>query len=437
MLAADNPQSERMQQAPQDDAVRAITARWLVPLDRPPLPGGVLLVHGGRIVGIEPRRAGRAVEDLGDVALVPGLVNAHTHLELSQCPRPIGPRGVPFSQWLQEVILWRRQWLEASQLVDGSQPQQAAGRRRAAIEAGLAELVSCGTAAVGEIAYPGFPEEAYSPMAPRGRLFLELLSWRASQVPEQITLARQHLARCAAGAGPFGGGLSPHAPYSVHPELLAQAVALAAETGVPVAMHLAESPEEIELLATGRGPLADVLAAMGVRPREYVPCPTRVLPYLQTLSSAPHTLVIHGNYLAPEEVAFLAEHRPRMTVVYCPRTHAHFAHAPYPLASLLAAGVRVAVGTDSRATNPDLSLWRELVHIAEHHSQVPPEAVLALGTQAAAEALGLAHELGSLTPGKRAVWTAVPLAPGVADLWEALWTGFRSASNAPQPASGS
>jgi cytosine/adenosine deaminase-related metal-dependent hydrolase len=284
---------------------------------------------------------------------------------------------------------------------------------------------------VGEIAYPGFPEEAYRSFPLRGRLFLELLGWQRSQVSPQMALARQHLARWRAGAEPFRGGLSPHAPYSVHPELLSQAVALAAEAGVPVAMHLAESPEEVELLATGRGPLADVLEALGVRPSEYLPAPTRAWAYLQVLAQAPHALVIHGNYLASEEIAFLADHRPRMTLVYCPRTHAHFGHAPYPLARLLKAGVRVAVGTDSRATSPDLSLWRELVSIAAQHPQVPPPAILAMGTQAGAEALGLAEELGSLAVGKRAVWTAVPLAPGVADLWEALFAAGSSSRPSP------
>lgn len=411
---------------PDDDALRAITARWLVPLDRPPIPGGVLVIRRGRIVALVERRAGLPAEDLGEVAILPGLVNAHTHLELSHCPQPIGRPGIAFAKWLAEMIVWRRQWLAAS---SGEETQR---RRQTALTAGLAELAAAGTAAVGEIAYAGFPAQPYQPPPWPGRLFLELLGWQADQIAPQIALARQHLKQWAAQASQLGSGLSPHAPYSVHPELLTQAVALATEAGVPVAMHLAESPEEIEWLATGRGPLAEVLQAMGCRPSAFVPAPTRALPYLQVLARAPHALVIHGNYLTPEEIAFLAEHRPQMTLVYCPRTHAYFGHAAYPLAQLLAAGVRVAVGTDSRATNPDLHLWRELVHIAQHHPQVPPEAILTMGTLAGAEALGLGEAYGSLTPGKRAVWTAVPLAPGVPDLWEALFTGGLPVSGTPQ-----
>jgi len=294
--------------------LRAITARWLVPLDRPPLAHGVLWVRGGRIVGIEPRRALQPVEDLGEVAIVPGLINAHTHLELSPHAQPIGPPGISFSQWLTQVIAWRRQWLDASD------PHAMAARRQAALQAGLAELTAGGTVAVGEIAYPGFPEEVYQACPLAGRLFLELLGVEAAQVPQQMALARRHLARWTARGGSLRGGLSPHAPYSVHPELLQQAVALAAEADVPVAMHLAESPEEIELLASNRGPLAEVLQMRGVCPGEYLPAAVRPLDYLKTLSRAPQALVIHGNYLGPPEIAFLADHRQRMTVVYCPRT---------------------------------------------------------------------------------------------------------------------
>ena len=138
---------------------------------------------------------------------------------------------------------------------------------------------------------------------------------------------------------------------------------------------------------------------MGLRPRDY----------LQWLSTAHRALVIHGNYLATDEIEFLSGHRERMSVVYCPRTHAYFGHDAYPLEAMLAAGVRVAVGTDSRASNPDLRLFEELREIARRHSAVSPEAVLQMGTLAGAEALGIAHEYGSITPGKRARLAVVTL----------------------------
>ncbi len=110
--------------------------------------------------------------------------------------------------------------------------------------------------------------------------------------------------------------------------------------------------------------------------------------------------MIHGNYLDGDEIDFLAAHADRMSVIYCPRTHAFFRHAPYPLAKLLAAGANVALGTDSRASNPDLSILSELQFAAAQHLNVPPEMLLRLITAAAAKALGRKSEIGTLTPGK-------------------------------------
>ena len=126
-------------------------------------------------------------------------------------------------------------------------------------------------------------------------------------------------------------GISPHAPYTVHPGLLKRLVALAVEKKLPVAMHLAESREELELLATGTGPFRDLLVDRSMWDTEAIPLGSTPLDYLRTLAEAPRALVIHGNNLSDEEIGFLAAHRERMSVVYCPRTHAYFGHDPYPL----------------------------------------------------------------------------------------------------------
>jgi len=175
-------------------------------------------------------------------------------------------------------------------------------------------------------------------------------------------------------------------------------------------MHLAESKEELELLANHSGQLVETLKSLGAWKPEAVPLGRRPLDYLRMLATAHRSLVIHGNYLASDEIDFLAAQRERVSLVYCPRTHAYFGHAFYPLAQMLAAGVRVAIGTDSRASNPDLRLLEELRHVARHHPAVSPEAILRMGTLAGAEALGIADEFGSITPGKRAVLAVVPVA---------------------------
>jgi cytosine/adenosine deaminase-related metal-dependent hydrolase len=174
-------------------------------------------------------------------------------------------------------------------------------------------------------------------------------------------------------------------------------------------MHVAESREELQLLATGDGPFRELLEALGAWDREAIPLGSRPLDYLQVLALAPRALVIHGNYLDLAERAFIAERAARMSVIYCPRTHSYFAHERYPLAEMLAAGIRVAIGTDSRASTPDLNLLAELQHVAAKHPGLRPAEILVLGTLAGAQALGQDHEVGSLTAGKLANLAIVPI----------------------------
>ena len=140
------------------------------------------------------------------------------------------------------------------------------------------------------------------------------------------------------------------------------------------------------------------------------------------MPSAHRTLVIHGNFLDDEEIGFLADNAAKMAVVYCPRTHAWFGHPPYPLEKMLAAGASVAVGTDSRASSPDLSLLAELRHVARSCPAIPPQVVLQLGTSRAAAALDCDRESGDLAPGKWANLAVVALPDrDAADPYELLF----------------
>jgi cytosine/adenosine deaminase-related metal-dependent hydrolase len=187
-------------------------------------------------------------------------------------------------------------------------------------------------------------------------------------------------------------------------------LARAAAADAPVAFHLAETPEELELLSTGTGPLRMLLEDFGAWEPGVLTPGLRPLHYLQQLGAAGvRGLVIHGNYLADDEMALLAAHANRLSVVYCPRTHTHFGHPPHPWRRLRAAGVNVALGTDSRASNPDLNLWADACHAVNSAGASPVEA-LQLATQAGALALGLGDEIGTLTPGKRAEFALLPIA---------------------------
>jgi cytosine/adenosine deaminase-related metal-dependent hydrolase len=377
-------------------AAFSLTARWILPISGPPIAGGGITIRGERIVEVTSRAASGAT-DLGDVAILPGFVNAHTHLEFSDLPAPLGERGTPLPAWIRQVIAAR-----------GGRGADPAATASAAIVQGLAESARNGVTTIGEIATSGW-EAAMLENAPLGlNVFYELIGLRADRVDERIADAEEFVTRALVAAR-WRGGLSPHAPYSVHPELLVGLARLAAANHLPLAMHVAESREELQLLATGDGPFRDLLQVLGAWDPEAIPRGSRPIDYLQVLGLAPRALVIHGNYLDQAERAFLAEHAARMSVVYCPRTHSYFEHDRYPLAEMLADGVRVAIGTDSRASNPDLSLLAELRHVAQMHPDVRPEEILQLGALAGAQALGQDHEVGSLEAGKLANLVIVPM----------------------------
>lgn len=401
----------------------ALRARWVFPVDQPPLEGGIVTVASGRILAVGDSKSARPPQDLGDVALLPGLINAHTHLEFSLLDRPLGEPGLAFPAWIGRVVEYRKQRMKAMiNETDGF-----ARQHRLVAEAGLKELRAAGVVAVGEIAMPGWPRECFPTAGVDLTLFLELLGLDREKEARLLQQAQSFIAELQeAGATPRPG-LSPHAPYTVGLELLRKACELSAKERIPVAMHLAESPEELELLAEQRGPLVEALQALGSWHPEALPRNLRPLDFLQTLATAHRVLVVHGNYLREDEIALVAAHHDRMSLIYCPRTHTYFGHQPYPLSAMLAAGARVAIGTDSRATNPNLSLWEELRHIAAHHPRVSPETILRLGTLSGAEALGLADKFGSITSGKLARLAVVPLTSTSGDPHELLFTSTASA----------
>jgi aminodeoxyfutalosine deaminase len=392
----------------------AYRARWVYPLASHPIEEGVVRVANGHIVSVGKYQPGEAIVDLGDVALLPGFINAHTHLEFSRPEKPLGRAGMPFADWIGEVVAYR-QGLTA----DGT---SLADHARQATIAGLRESVNAGVAGIGEIATGHWPAEIFeSHEDVCGTVFLELLGLAPERTEPLLSAAREHVRLTHQSS--FRRGLSPHAPYTVPLDLLQRVCQLSAEQQIPLAMHLAESTAELELLRSHSGPLVERLKELSAWYPGSLSRGLRPLDYLEMLSAAHQVLVIHGNFLAREEMEFVAAQRGKMTVVYCPRTQAYFPHGAYPLAEMLACGVRVAIGTDSRASNPDLSILSELRHIARHHRSVAPEEILKMGTLYGAEALGLEDQLGSLAPGKKAAFALVPLPEAGNDPYEWL---FRS-----------
>lgn len=351
--------------------------------------GSVVVVDGLiREVGerVTPRGP---IEELAGCVLLPGLINAHAHLEFSALERPLGEPGMGLVEWIREVIAWRTQRKRSVE---------------AAIERGLRDSLAGGVTTIGEIATASAAAYACDP-SPRLALLHEVIGFSKGRVDSVAADLRQRL-KAAPPRQSVAVGISPHAPYTVHPELLRRLVAASRAQNCPVAMHLAESPAELELLAHGTGPFQELLAERSMWDEAAIPRDSTTADYLRVLSEAPRALVVHGNYLSKSEIEFLRRQRA-MSVVYCPRTHAYFQHPRYPLAEMLAADVRVVLGTDGRASSPDLSLLAELQWVAGQFPEIAGERILRMGTLDSAEALGLAAQLGSLVVGKQADLVAI------------------------------
>lgn len=445
---------------------KALRARVVYPVAAPPIEDAIVVIEGDRITRIGRQApAGVEVEDLGDVALLPGFVNAHCHLEFSSLRRRIGRAGVSLPNWIRAVIEKR------------PSPKKVAK----AIAAGMQESLRSGVTTVAEICRT--ETEAYRLPGPNPRLILlqESIGFSQARATSALAAAENRLEELntlvapsdAAGNGhaaaspllngngngngyangngtngngsnghAYNGdgirvdeririGVSPHAPYTASPQLIRELVSVAASRGMPVAMHLAESPEELQLLNEGRGPFQEILEERGMWDPWVIGRGSAPLDYLRMLTRAPKSLVVHGNYLDHSELAMIARQAGAMSLCYCPRTHAHFKHQPYPLAEALRLNVPVCLGTDSRASNPDLSILSEMREVAARHRGVTADQILRMGTLAGAEALGL-EDVGAIRPGAMADLVAIPLAGNTKGRPDELLARLLYAEDEPQ-----
>jgi aminodeoxyfutalosine deaminase len=373
-----------------------LKARWVFPVEGPPLEGGTVTVDGARIYAVDAHAGQTPDVDLEDAAVLPGLVNAHTHLDLSGCRGQVTPTR-DFTDWLRQVIRYRRSLSSEKATAD--------------VQAGISESVACGTTLVGDISGQGLSWAGLASAPLWGVVFYELLGLPRLQARQAWYEARSWWESHPA-TPTCRPGLSPHAPYSVRASLVRAVAAFARRRQTPVAVHLAETAGELQLLTRHTGPFAEFLSELGVWDPTGLVCePGDVV---RQLADA---LLIHANYLDPSVPI-----PPGATVVYCPRTHAAFGHTPHPFRQYLEAGVRVAVGTDSLASNPDLDVLAEVRFLHRHYPDVPGAALLRMATLAGAEALGRERQTGSLRPGKSADLVVLPVRPEpIADPHELIW----------------
>lgn len=329
----------------------ALTARWIFPVSGPPIPQGVVVIDGERITAVVPAGERAADIDLGNAAILPGLVNAHTHLDLSDAAG-VCPPNRDFTLWLRRVIVHRRTQADPV----------------AAVRKGIDESLRFGVTALGDISAQGASWDLLAGAGIDGTVYRELIGLSAERADASIDVADTWREK-ESNAWRIAG-LSPHAPYTVGRRLLERL------PPARVAVHLAETREELDLLRRREGPFVDFLKDLGVWH------PDELMPDVDAFIN-PFWTVIHGNYLDP------AGPLPS-TMVYCPRTHTAFGHPPYPLREFLARGVQVALGTDSLASNPDLNVLAEARHVFERFPDLPGETLLRMITTDAANILGVA-----------------------------------------------
>lgn len=362
---------------------RTCSVRWLWNPQAEPLSNVTLREFNGAVLDIRPATSAEENACLPAI-LVPPLVNAHTHLEFSELAEPIEPAR-PFPEWIRSVIRFR---------------QQRGHNGDVSLGAGLNECNSNGVGLVADIATTDILPDHPAVECIRFREAIGLLPERIQQQSAvAMSFLQQH-------QDSRNTGLSPHAPYTVHPDLMDQLMSIAEQFQVPVAMHLAETTEELELLQSGTGPLAEFLRSMNLFDSRTFPGRRTVREFLEQLSRAPRALAVHGNYFSDEDLRFLQQH-PQITTVYCPRTHAWFGHSPHPIGQMKQMGLNVVLGTDSRASNPDLSIWKELQHLIVHQPQIPTADLLAMITTTTATALGHPQVSQPLIAGSRLSGTLI------------------------------
>jgi len=409
--------------------VTTFQADYLLPIAGPPIHGGTVTVDEGRIVAV-----GERVPDpvrLGRVAVLPALVNAHTHLELSYLHRRVPP-STSFNEWVLELMAQRRGFP-----VPDAPPILEAARYA------IAQSRATGTGLVGDVSNTLVTIPLLREAGMAAQVFYELIGFNHPDPAGRVREARAAVEAAAPGRDGVRVSLAPHAPYSVSSGLfIAIRADVDAHPGSVTTVHLGESAAEVELLQQGTGPARVMLERLGVWTSEWqIPgvSPTEYLAGLGFLS--PDSLVVHGVQFAKEDLARVkAAGSP---LVSCPRSNVYVGVGAPPLESFYAAGVPVAFGTDSLASVADLNMFAELAEARRIAPAVPARDLLRSATLTGAQALRYDDEYGSIEAGKRAALIAVRVPPHVDDVEEYLvggvspdgitWLDALSTPNAPTP----
>ena len=374
-----------------------LRARVVIPVSSAPIPDGAVVVSGNTITAVGPFTEIRAehpgeVTDLGERVLLPGLVNAHCHLDYSMMRRAIQPQR-SFTEWIRRINALKR----------SLSPEDY----RAAIERGFGELQRWGTTAVANI--ESFPEllTAMSASPLRTWWFLEMIDVRHLVANDEVVTGT--LAFFETHGPRLGGfGLSPHSPYTASGPLYELASEAAAKLGMPVMTHVAESRDEWEMFRHARGELYDFMLRLGRWMHDCHHGRTPLQHVFNHTALGTHWILAHMNELDDEDLTLLASipRHERPSIVHCPGSHRYFRHAPFRLAKLLELRMNICLGTDSLASTHSLSMFDEMRILADREQWLHPADIVAMATLNGARALNL--NAGKIEPGALADLIAIP-----------------------------
>jgi len=380
-----------------------IRARIVATMDGPPIDNGAVAVSEDRIVDVGKFAEIRThktdkVVDLGEQALLPGLINAHCHLDYTSLRAKIPPQK-SFTDWIRSI--------------NAEKAKLAPKDYVASINEGLAEAKRFGTTAIANLtAFPELISQVQLPI--RTWWFAELIDVRAPECATEIVdLAIESLKSAQ------NWGLAPHALFTASKNLYARCGEIARRENVLLTTHLAESREEMEMFHDASGPLYDFLKSIG---RSMADCGQET-PLEQFLgrsggaSVRPEWIVAHLNEVAETDFELLEKSNMQFHVVHSPRSHDYFGHSRFQFERLRFLGFNICLGTDSLASNKNLSLFAEMRAFQSSEPGISPDKILEMVTVNAATALRQENVLGRIRPGFRADLISVPCS-GACDVFE-------------------
>jgi 5-methylthioadenosine/S-adenosylhomocysteine deaminase len=363
-----------------------VSATWVLPVSGEPIREGAVLVEGGRIaaVGTRPEMEAAAppsaqLRHFEGATIMPGLVNAHTHLALTDFNGAVGP--MPFAEWLPRLVAEMRPW----QIPDFA----------ASAAHGAEQLLDAGVTCVADIAYGPAEVELTARAGLAGIFYTEVLGVQAASLDDELRRSRFPANPTESESPRVRIGLSPHSPYTSGPGLLRAVHSRAEALGLPLAIHVAESAAETELVAKGTGPLAPTAdrTADG-----FSPTGGSSVAYLAGLGVLSGATVVHLGEASDDDIALLAA-APVRGAITCPRSNRYLGNRVANVPAMLAHGIPVGIGTDSAASNDDLDLMAEVRALASEHPGLDSRTLVDIATRQGARAVGLNGMCGTLEPG--------------------------------------